>query len=174
MALRARLGDVHFWAERTILSFYGMFVAPNFVARSRRDGFTSMAMIVAARACTAPWMQERPTPPQPSTTTELPAFAFAALVTEPKPIITPQPSSAADRNGIATSILVTACRGQAGALVAHDVRETAVQHVEVVWQTPLALISTSTRWPAARRGSAPAKRTGRRRGQEGFRRSHGL
>src|SRR5262245_13804234 len=50
----------------------------------------------------------KPTPPQPSTVTELPGATLATLMTEPNPVITPHPTMQAEVNGIPSGKRVTA------------------------------------------------------------------
>jgi len=47
-------------------------------------------MIGAQPARRAPWTELRPTPPQPITTTLVPALTLAVLTTAPIPVSTPQ------------------------------------------------------------------------------------
>ena len=61
-----------------------------------------------APAMRAAWTMFRPTPPQPSTATLSPARTCATLITEPTPVITPQPLIAATGKGTASGIGVTA------------------------------------------------------------------
>src|SRR5688500_7253 len=61
-------------------------------------------MMRRAPAITAPWIAERPTPP--TTATEEPGSTFAVLHTAPTPVVTPQPTSAAQSSGIFGSILI--------------------------------------------------------------------
>jgi hypothetical protein len=65
-----------------------------------------MAMIRSAPAMRAPWITESPTPPQPNTATDEPGATFAVLKTAPTPVVTPQPTSAAQSSGILGSILI--------------------------------------------------------------------
>ena len=54
----------------------------------------------------APWITERPTPPQPNTAMLEPGCTLAVLNTAPTPVVTPQPTSAAHSNGIFASTLI--------------------------------------------------------------------
>ena len=54
----------------------------------------SMATMVAAPAMRAPCTTDWPTPPQPITATLEPGRTSAVLSTAPRPVVTPQPSSA--------------------------------------------------------------------------------
>lgn len=58
-----------------------------------------MAMTWPAPAMRAPWMVDRPTPPQPSTATDSPGCTWATFSTEPTPVITPQPRMQARSSG---------------------------------------------------------------------------
>src|SRR5438128_1009484 len=49
-----------------------------------------------------------PTPPQPSTATELPGLILATFTAEPNPVITPQPTMQAEVNGTPFGSGVTA------------------------------------------------------------------
>ena len=53
-------------------------------------------------------MTFNPTPPTPITTTLLPGWTLAVFTTEPKPVITPQPTMQAEVNGTSTVSGVTA------------------------------------------------------------------
>ena len=66
-------------------------------------------MIRKAPASTAPWMQFRPTPPQPTTATVLPGSTLAVFSTAPIPVVTPQPIRASCSKGMSSSTLTTAC-----------------------------------------------------------------
>ena len=68
---------------------------------------TSTATIGRAPARRAPCTTLSPTPPQPITTTLLPASMRAVLVTAPTPVITPQPSRAALAIGIVSGMATT-------------------------------------------------------------------
>ena len=68
-------------------------VAPNSRAAASLPGSMSTAMIGEAPASRAPWMELRPTPPQPMTTTLEPALTPAVLTTAPIPVSTPQAMS---------------------------------------------------------------------------------
>ena len=74
-------------------------VAPNSRAAASLAGSMSTAMIGEAPASRAPWMELRPTPPQPMTTTLDPALTPAVLTTAPIPVSTPQAISAALSSG---------------------------------------------------------------------------
>src|SRR5437868_14606686 len=65
-----------------------------------------MAMMRSAPAMRAPWITERPTPPQPNTATLAPGSTLAVLNTAPTPVVTPQPTSAAHSAGIFGSTLI--------------------------------------------------------------------
>jgi len=60
----------------------------------------------SAPAMRAPWITDRPTPPQPNTATLDPGCTLAVLNTAPTPVVTPQPTSAAHSNGILGSTLM--------------------------------------------------------------------
>ena len=62
-----------------------------------------------APAMAAPWMQLRPTPPQPITATVEPGSTLAVLNTAPTPVVTPQPISAARSRGMSLRIFTSAC-----------------------------------------------------------------
>ncbi len=70
-------------------------VAPNSRAAASLAGSMSTAMIGEQPASRAPWMEFKPTPPQPMTTTLEPALTFAVLTTAPIPVSTPQAMRAA-------------------------------------------------------------------------------
>ena len=63
-------------------------------------------MMRSAPAMRAPWITDSPTPPQPNTATDEPGSTFAVLNTAPTPVVTPQPTSAAQSSGIFGSILI--------------------------------------------------------------------
>src|ERR1035437_9030833 len=90
-------------------------VAPRRNAGPSLSGRRSTAMIVAAPARPAAAITCSPTPPQPITQTRSPIRTPAAWLTAPKPVITPQPSSAACHSGISSGIgiapaaVTTAC-----------------------------------------------------------------
>ena len=75
-------------------------VAPNRRAASSRFGWMSITTIRDAPAMRAPLTALRPTPPAPKITTVSPACTFAVFKTEPAPVTTPQPSSAAWAKGM--------------------------------------------------------------------------
>src|SRR5216683_2790111 len=52
-----------------------------------------------------------PTPPQPTTATVAPGSTLAVLITEPTPVMTPQPISAATSKGTSSSIFTAPSRG---------------------------------------------------------------
>ena len=54
-------------------------VAPSALAISHLSGLISTAMMRAALAITAPWMQERPIPPSPNTATVEPGFHLGGI-----------------------------------------------------------------------------------------------
>ena len=56
-------------------------------------------MICAAETSTAPRIADRPTPPQPTTSTVDPGSTAAVLSTEQTPVVTAQPTSAATSSG---------------------------------------------------------------------------
>jgi hypothetical protein len=70
---------------------------------------TSTAMIFAAPAMTPPCTQLRPMPPTPNTAIVAPVSTLARLTTAPKPVMTPQPISAARSNGTRGSIEIAPC-----------------------------------------------------------------
>ncbi len=70
-------------------------VAPALRARSNFSGWMSTRKIRRAPAMRAPWTAERPTPPPPTTATVEPGATRADLSTEPRPVQTPQPMTAA-------------------------------------------------------------------------------
>src|SRR4029077_4883748 len=76
-----------------------MSVAPNRLASSSRFVWMSMRTILEAPAMRAPLTALSPTPPAPKITTVSPAQTFAVFKTEPAPVTTPQPRSAAWANG---------------------------------------------------------------------------
>src|SRR5918998_250564 len=51
-------------------------------------------------------MTDKPTPPQPKTATDEPGSTLAVLKTAPTPVVTPQPTSAAQSSRILGSILI--------------------------------------------------------------------
>ena len=59
-----------------------------------------------------PWMQFRPTPPQPKTATVVPGCTLAVLIAAPAPVITPQPTSDACSIGTSLSMGTTAISGR--------------------------------------------------------------
>src|SRR5882762_3757491 len=63
-------------------------------------------MMRSAPAMRAPWITERPTPPQPNTATLEPGSTLAVLNTAPTPVVTPQPTSAAHSAGILGSVFI--------------------------------------------------------------------
>ena len=79
-------------------------VAPNSRAAASLPGSMSTAMIGEAPASRAPWMELRPTPPQPMTTTLEPALTPAVLTTAPIPVSTPQAMSDALSSGTSFGI----------------------------------------------------------------------
>ena len=84
-------------------------VAPKCRARLSLVPLMSTAMIRPAPAMAAPLIADSPTPPQPITATVLPTSIFAVLMTAPKPVVTPQPMSAARSNGMSSRIFTSAC-----------------------------------------------------------------
>ena len=68
-------------------------------------------MISFAPASTAPWITLTPTPPAPNTAIELSELTSAAFITDPTPVITEHPISAASSKGISFGILSTAPSG---------------------------------------------------------------
>ena len=81
-------------------------VAPNSFDASSLASLTSTAISGFAPDSAAPWMQLRPTPPVPITTTDSPGLIFVVLIAAPTPVITPQPSSEATEK--LTSLGITA------------------------------------------------------------------
>ena len=69
-------------------------MAPTRRLASRRAAAGSTATIVAAPAMRAPWTTDCPTPPQPMTATLDPGCTPAVFSAAPRPVVTPQPSSA--------------------------------------------------------------------------------
>ena len=67
-----------------------------------------MAMMRPAPAIAAPLTAAMPTPPQPMTATVSPGATLAVLTTAPKPVMTPQPISAARSSGISLWIFTIA------------------------------------------------------------------
>ena len=66
-------------------------------------------MMRPAPAIAAPLIAESPTPPQPITATVEPTSTLAVLITAPKPVVTPQPISAARSSGMSSRIFTRAC-----------------------------------------------------------------
>ncbi len=60
----------------------------------------STAMISLAPAIRAPWIADRPMPPQPITATGSPGATRGSANTAPKPVVTAHPMSAALSSGI--------------------------------------------------------------------------
>src|SRR5262245_28139391 len=112
------VNSLHFMTELSLEPFT-VCVAPKCRAISSLLSATSTAMIFAAPASRAPWMIDRPTPPQPNTATDEPGVTFAVLIAAPTPVITPQPTSAALSSGIALSITQ--------ALIAGTITSSAMQ-----------------------------------------------
>src|SRR4051795_4785510 len=88
-----------------------VWVAPNVLAISCLDSSGSIARIAAAPAALAPWMTDRPTPPQPTTATFVPGRTAAVLIAAPTPVAMPQPSSAAYSYGTSSATLTHASQG---------------------------------------------------------------
>src|SRR3954467_9753679 len=74
-------------------------VAPNVMANSRLIATGSTATTDAAPAARAACTTDRPTPPQPITTTLSPARTPAVFRTAPTPVLTPQLISAPTSKG---------------------------------------------------------------------------
>ncbi len=72
-------------------------------------------MIGWAPASAAPITTERPTPPQPITTTDAPGSTRAVFVTAPTPVVTEQPIKQATSNGTLAGIGTTALAGTTAA-----------------------------------------------------------
>ena len=70
------------------------WVAPIFLASSMREATRSTPMMTLAFWILAPMMALRPTPPRPRMHTVSFSVAWAALMTVPVPVCTPQPSGA--------------------------------------------------------------------------------
>ena len=83
-----------------------VWVAPKVLARPSLKSSMSTATIMRAPATAAPWIADSPTPPEPNTTTTDPGATRAVLVAAQKPVITPQPTSAAERSGASAAILI--------------------------------------------------------------------
>src|SRR5258707_164153 len=66
----------------------------------------STATIIPAPDTAAPWIADRPTPPQPNTATIAPGSTRAVLVAAQNPVITPQPTSAACCSGASWGIRI--------------------------------------------------------------------
>ena len=77
------------------------------LACSRLNGIGSTAMIRRAPATRAPWIALMPMPPTPSTATVSPTVTCARLTAEPKPVATPQDTSATAVHGMSGSTLTT-------------------------------------------------------------------
>ena len=84
-------------------------VAPKRDAHSSFCGMTSTAMIFAAPASTPPCTQFSPMPPTPNTAMVAPDSTLARLITAPKPVMMPQPISAARSKGTRGSIGMAPC-----------------------------------------------------------------
>ena len=81
-----------------------MWVAPNLIANSSWLSRRSTAMIWVALARAAPMITLMPTPPQPTTATELPGVTLALLTTAPTPVGTQHPIRAAWAMGVGMSM----------------------------------------------------------------------
>src|SRR5947209_9887460 len=79
-------------------------VAPNSRATLSLAGSMSMAMTLVDPARTLAWMTLRPMPPMPNTATLSPYETLARLSTAPTPVITAQPTRAADSSGTSSGI----------------------------------------------------------------------
>jgi hypothetical protein len=66
---------------------------------------------VRAPETRAPWITDRPTPPQPITATVEPGRTFAVLIAAPTPVVMPQPISAPTSHGTSGSSLIAPCQG---------------------------------------------------------------
>ena len=76
------------------------------LANSRFSGIGSTAMMVVAPAMRAPWMMDRPTPPQPTTATASPALIFTVFSAAPAPVVTPQPIRQVDSSAVSSGTLM--------------------------------------------------------------------
>src|SRR3954470_4790758 len=85
-------------------------VAPNSSALFRLYSIGSTAMMCRAPACFAPCTALMPMPPMPKMTTLSPGRVSAEYTTEPHPVGTPQPTSAAFSSGMSSSIFTTELR----------------------------------------------------------------
>src|SRR5690606_19902255 len=82
-----------------------VWVAPIWRANSSFAALVSTATTWLAPQTAQPCMADSPTPPAPNTTVRVPASTRAVLAAAPKPVITPQPISAALSSGTSGSIL---------------------------------------------------------------------
>ena len=96
-----------------------MCVAPSSRASSNRLGCASTATIVTAPTARAAMTAARPTLPVPKTATVSPSVTASAVMIEPAPVCTLQPSGPSRCRGSVGST-VTALRGLASACVAND------------------------------------------------------
>jgi hypothetical protein len=74
-------------------------VAPSWRAKASLSSARSMATTSRAPAATAPRSEQSPTPPNPITATEAPAWTRAVFTTAPTPVSTAQPNRAASSSG---------------------------------------------------------------------------
>src|SRR5436190_2077694 len=97
-------------------------VAPRRPASSRRAALVSTATIRSAPASAHPCTMLRPTPPQPSTATLLPAAPFARKSAAPTPVATELPTRAArsDRLDHARSLVAADHRHRMARRARHD------------------------------------------------------
>jgi hypothetical protein len=86
-------------------------VAPSRRATPSLSGLTSTATMRPAFASRAPWMTERPTPPQPITATVAPSGTCAVFCTEPTPVATAHPTTATTSSGASSRMRIAPERG---------------------------------------------------------------
>ena len=112
-------------------------------------------MMRSAPASAAPCTAFRPTPPQPMTTTLLPASIRAVLVTAPTPVITAQPTRHARSSGMSRRTGTAPDSGTTACSEKHAVR--------VMWWTscPLRCRRTVPSNIMKRGVSTPSQSTGR-------------
>ncbi len=84
-------------------------VAPRRRASSSFSGTTSAAITFEAPESTPPCTQLRPMPPRPKTAMVAPVSTLARFTTAPKPVMMPQPISAAQSNGTRGSMGMALC-----------------------------------------------------------------
>ena len=94
-------------------------VAPRSTARASRSGTTSTAMSISGSRNAAATTPDSPTAPVPKTATRAPGCTSSAFHTEPKPVITPQPSGAMVARS-ASGSTTTTLRSSAMACWAND------------------------------------------------------